>query len=98
METLKFDRMCVWQLETDPQSAPVLEGLAQIARKIGKKLIAEGVETQNQTDILQQFGCYMQQGFYFAPTLPEKDVFTVLGSSLDSTRGIVDHEKEVLKR
>ena len=98
VDTLKFDRMFVWQLETDPQSAPVLEGLAQIARKIGKKLIAEGVETQNQTDILQQFGCYMQQGFYFAPTLPEKDVFTVLGSSLDSTRGIVDHEKEVLKR
>lgn len=98
VDTLKFDRMFVWQLETDPQSAPVLEGLAQIARKIGKKLIAEGVETQNQTDVLRQFGCYMQQGFYFAPTLPEKDVFAVLGSSLDSSRGIVDHEKEVLKR
>lgn len=98
VDTLKFDRMFVWQLETDPQSAPVLEGLAQIARKIGKKLIAEGVETQNQTDVLKQFGCYMQQGFYFAPTLPEKDVFTVLGSSLDGSRGVVEHEKEVLKR
>ncbi len=98
VDTLKFDRMFVWQLETDSQSAPVLEGLTQIAHKIGKQLIAEGVETQNQTDVLRKFGCHLQQGFYFSPTLPEKDLFAVLGSSLDNSRKVVEHEKEVLRR
>lgn len=98
VDTLKFDRMFVWQLEADPQSAPVIEGLAQIARRMGKQLIAEGVETQGQADILRKFNCNMQQGYYYAPTLQEKDLFAVLGTSLDSSKGIVEREKEVLKR
>lgn len=98
VDTLKFDRMFVWQLETDNQSAPVLEGLSRIAKKIGKHLIAEGVETQKQVDMLEQFGCFMQQGFYYAPTLPEKDLFSVLNTSLEVSRGLVEREKEVLKR
>ena len=98
LDTLKFDRMFVWQLEADPQSAPVIEGLAQIARRMGKQLIAEGVETQGQADILRKFNCNMQQGYYYAPTLQEKDLFAVLDTSLDSSKGIVEREKEVLKR
>ncbi len=97
VNTLKFDRMFVWQLESDPLSAPVIEGLSQIARKMGKKLIAEGVETQSQADILKKFNCEMQQGYYYAPTLQEKDLFDVLDTSLDTSKGIVEREKEVLK-
>jgi diguanylate cyclase (GGDEF) domain len=98
VDTLKFDRMFVWQMETDAQSMPVMEGLTQIAKRIGKKLIAEGVETQNQKDLLTKFGCNIHQGFYYAPTLPEKDLISVLNTSLDDARGLVEHEKEELRK
>ena len=98
MDTLKLDRMFVWQLENNPQSEPVIEGLVHIAKHMGKKLIAEGVETQRQAELLKQYGCNMQQGFFYAPTMPENNLLSVLNRSLDGTRGLVEEQKQVLKR
>ncbi len=98
VDTLKLDRMFVWQLENNPQSEPVIEGLVHIAKHMGKKLIAEGVETQRQAELLKQYGCNMQQGFFYAPTMPENNLLSVLNRSLDGTRGLVEEQKQVLKR
>ena len=48
VDTLKFERMFMWQLETNPKSEPIVECLIKAADKLGKRLIAEGVETQRQ--------------------------------------------------
>lgn len=98
VDTLKFDRFFTWQLETTAQAEPIIEGLVQIARKVGLNLIAEGVETQKQLDALNSFGCELQQGFYYSPTLPEDVLIQVLDTSREESQVILEQEKEKMKR
>ena len=98
VDTLKFERMFMWQLETNQKSEPIVECLIKAADKLGKRLIAEGVETQRQLDILAKFGCEYQQGYYYAPTIPKELLADVLGKSMDETRTVLDQEREKLKR
>ena len=98
VDTLKFERMFMWQLETNPKSEPIVECLIKAADKLGKRLIAEGVETQRQLDILEKFGCEYQQGYYYAPTIPQELLDGVLGKSMDETRAVLNQEREKLKR
>lgn len=98
VDTLKFERMFMWQLETNPKSEPIVECLIKAADKLGKRLIAEGVETQRQLDILAKFDCEYQQGFYYSPTIPQELLAGVLGKSMEETRTVLDQEREKLKR
>lgn len=98
VDTLKFDRFFTWQLETTPQAEPIIEGLVQIARKVGLNLIAEGVETQKQLDALNRFGCELQQGFYYSPTLPEEVMIQILDTSREESQAILEQEKEKMKQ
>lgn len=98
VDTLKFERMFMWQLETNPKSEPIVECLIKAADKLGKRLIAEGVETQHQLDILAKFGCTYQQGYYYSPTIPQELLANVLGKSMEETRTVLDQEREKLKR
>lgn len=98
VNTLKFDRMFIWQLETNPQAEPIIEGLVQIADRMGKKLIAEGVETERQLDALNRFGCAYQQGFYYASALTEDVLLKIMDTSLEASAAILQREKEKLGR
>lgn len=98
IQTLKFERLFTWQLETTPKAEPVIEGLVQIAKKVGFNLIAEGVETQKQLDALGRFGCQLQQGFYYSPTLPEETLIQVLDTSKEESMVILAQEKEKMKQ
>ena len=55
------------------KSASIAGGLIQIAKELGIHIIAEGVETENQLNALNNYQCEYQQGFYYAPTM-EQDV------------------------
>ncbi len=98
VDTLKFDRFFTWQLETTPQAEPIIGGLVQIAQNVGLNLIAEGVETQKQLDALNRFGCELQQGFYYSPTLPEEIMIQVLDTSREESQAILEQEKEKMKQ
>ncbi|MDO5601145.1 MAG: GGDEF domain-containing phosphodiesterase [Oscillospiraceae bacterium] len=74
VSALKLDRMFIWELETNPRSGVLIEGLVSIANKLGIKIIAEGVETENQKTKLEQFGCPYQQGFYYSATIEAEDL------------------------
>ena len=97
INTVKLERMFVWQLETNPKSASIAGGLIQIARELGIHIIAEGVETENQLNALNSYQCEYQQGFYYAPTM-EQDVLTkVMGTTLDESRVTIEEEKLKMK-
>ena len=98
VNTLKFNRMFVWEIENTSKCEPVVEGLVRIALNMDKKLIAEGVETNKQKKFLEKCGCTLQQGFYYAPTMPEKQLPSLIGTSLEGSRSMVEQEKKELKR
>ncbi len=66
VDYLKIDRSFIRDLESDESDRAIIEAITEMARRLGIQVIAEGVETENQRDILQQIGCHWLQGYYFA--------------------------------
>lgn len=93
VDTVKFSRMFIWQLENNPKSAPVNAGLVQIAKKMDKNVMAEGVETQRQRECLDRFGCDLQQGPFYTPVMPESELITLLGAAPENLRRFEWHEQ-----
>ncbi len=69
---LKIDRAFVTDLGQSEQAATIVKTIIQMARTLGLRVVAEGVETPEQRDILVQLGCDELQGYLFAkPMSPE---------------------------
>lgn len=98
INTVKLERMFVWQLENNPASACIAGGLIQIARDLDLRIIAEGVETENQIKALNHYACEYQQGFYYAPTMEKDVLMKVLGTTLEESRVTIEEEKAKMKR
>ncbi len=63
---LKIDRSFVSDLETSPDARAVVDAVIRLAHALGLRVVAEGVETEGQRDILVGMGCDELQGFFFA--------------------------------
>lgn len=63
LETLKIDRSFVHDIHVDPGAAAIVEVIITLARKLGLKVVAEGVEQEAQHQFLQAGGCDRFQGY-----------------------------------
>ncbi|HYC46134.1 MAG TPA: EAL domain-containing protein [Burkholderiales bacterium] len=69
-DVLKIDRSFVKDLGTDDGSEGVVNAILGVARSLGKKVIAEGVETESQRAFLFAEGCDCAQGYLWSKPLP----------------------------
>lgn len=69
IQQVKIDRSFVAGLPADDSDAGIVTAIVQMARALGKDVIAEGVENPGQHQFLKQAGCTRFQGFLFAPAL-----------------------------
>ncbi len=65
VQIVKIDRSFVWAMTNDAAAAHVVRAIADLCRCLGSTVIAEGVETQAQADMLTSFGIDRLQGFAF---------------------------------
>jgi diguanylate cyclase (GGDEF)-like protein/PAS domain S-box-containing protein len=63
LEKLKIDKSFVHDIHTDPNAAVIVEVIITLARKLGLKVLAEGVEKEEQRDFLHERGCDGFQGY-----------------------------------
>ena len=70
VDYLKIDRGFVSSIESSDADRAIVAGMVALARALGLKVIAEGVETEAQLARLAELGCDYYQGFRFAPALP----------------------------
>ena len=56
----------------------ILEQVVTMADKLDLGLLAEGVETKEQTELLRSIGCDQVQGYYYAKPMPEEEFFALL--------------------
>lgn len=74
INTLKIDRTFVEGLPLEHDDAEISRAIIALARSLKLDLIAEGVETEEQSEFLRKEGCHMLQGFLFARPMPAQDV------------------------
>ncbi|MFC4293463.1 putative bifunctional diguanylate cyclase/phosphodiesterase [Novosphingobium tardum] len=67
IDKVKIDGSFVQKMCTDHQSRLIVQALIAMAKNLGKEVIAEGIETDDQRKLLLQMGCYYGQGFLFSP-------------------------------
>jgi EAL domain-containing protein (putative c-di-GMP-specific phosphodiesterase class I)/FixJ family two-component response regulator len=70
VDTLKIDRSLIRQLDTNGSDEAIVAAIVALARSLGLEVVAEGVETPGQLQILAHHGCEVAQGFYFSRPLP----------------------------
>jgi len=73
LQQLKIDQGFVRDLETDGNDATIARSIAALARGLGLTVIAEGVETAGQRDLLAAMGCTTYQAYYYSRPLALQD-------------------------
>jgi diguanylate cyclase (GGDEF)-like protein/PAS domain S-box-containing protein len=81
VDVIKVDRSFVNSIN-GPQATPVLEAIVALGRRLGVHTVAEGIETEEQLEVLKRIGCDLGQGFYFARPLSPEDFAGLLRRNL----------------
>lgn len=74
IDTVKIDRSFVNQMTEDSRNLDIMETIITLAHRLDLDVIAEGVETQAQRDILRSLHCEYGQGYFFSKPLPPKEI------------------------
>jgi EAL domain-containing protein (putative c-di-GMP-specific phosphodiesterase class I) len=78
-DTLKLDRTLICDIETDDDARALAECNLELASRLKIKVVAEGVETRRQAEILAAAGCAKMQGYWFAR--PQRELATWFASA-----------------
>ncbi|OUR69615.1 hypothetical protein A9Q73_01885 [Bermanella sp. 47_1433_sub80_T6] len=71
---LKIDRAFVLNLENNQEDVAMVKAIIAMAKNLNLKVLAEGIETKSQLNILKEQGCDAYQGYYFSRPV-EKETF-----------------------
>lgn len=71
-DLLKLDRTLICDIETDEHARALAECILDLASRLKIKVVAEGIETQRQAELLAAAGCATMQGYWFAR--PQRDL------------------------
>jgi diguanylate cyclase (GGDEF)-like protein len=70
IDKLKIDRSFINELLARADDASIVRGIVSLAHSLRLKVVAEGVETSEQLELLRTLGCDQYQGFCFSPAVP----------------------------
>ncbi len=77
-DVLKLDKKFIENMMVSERGRLILEQVVSMAEKLGLGLLAEGVETKEQVEVLRNIGCDFVQGYYYAKPMPEEVFFQML--------------------
>lgn len=83
VDRLKIDRSFLLESMNDGNAAHIVHSIVQLADKLGLISVAEGIETQEQLELMRHFGCNELQGFLFSRPLPADQFADLLEASTD---------------
>jgi len=77
---VKIDRSFTRDIDTDSTQAAIVTSVIELSHRLGLRVVAEGVETENQQHFLLSHGCDLIQGYWLARPLSLKSSLDFLQS------------------
>lgn len=77
---LKIDRSFVANISGDDEAKAIVKTCIILGHELNMKVVAEGVETQEQFEILKQFGCDVVQGYFFSRPVTSDEIVDIYES------------------
>ncbi|HZV98267.1 MAG TPA: EAL domain-containing protein [Methylophilaceae bacterium] len=81
IDYLKIDRSFITDITTETTNQTIAESMILMAHKLGLKVIAEGIETDEQEALLKEAGCDFGQGYFYSKALPVQEFEYLLMAS-----------------
>ena len=78
---------------TSSEDAAITSATIAMARQLGLRVVAEGVEEQGQMDFLRRHGCTEYQGFLFSPAVPPEAFAELLAARPGHPGAMTSHEE-----
>jgi sensor c-di-GMP phosphodiesterase-like protein len=78
VDVIKIDKSFVDRLGPDDVGTGIVEGILHIAKRLGIRVVAEGIETLAQADLLLERGCLLGQGYLYAKAMPPDEIAVLL--------------------
>ncbi|EPB2247342.1 bifunctional diguanylate cyclase/phosphodiesterase [Citrobacter sp. FDAARGOS_156] len=75
---LKIDRIFVKDISENSKNTKIVSTIIDIAHSMNMRVVAEGIETQEQETLLTQMGCGVLQGFLYAKPLPAHKIYDLI--------------------
>lgn len=83
VDALKVDKSFIDDLEESSADQAIMQGIMTMAHSLGISVVAEGIETLPQLQLLSIMGCETAQGFYFSRPLPADEIEQMLQQGLE---------------
>jgi EAL domain-containing protein (putative c-di-GMP-specific phosphodiesterase class I) len=83
IDKLKIDQSFIRDLHSDPDDAAIVTAIIGLAKGLGFRTIAEGVETQGQLDFLREHQCDEIQGYFYSKPVPADEFARLLAHQRD---------------
>lgn len=74
VDVLKIDREFIRHLPNDTQSSILIGTILGMSKALDLEVVAEGIETEEQLNVLVAMGCHMAQGYYFSRPVPAAQI------------------------
>ncbi|WP_213365593.1 EAL domain-containing protein [Mesobacillus boroniphilus] len=87
LSKLSVDRLKIDQsfISHSQENREIISTIVSMATNLKLKVIAEGVETESQIDLLKSLGCQEVQGYFYSPPLPSNEYETMMNRKLQET-------------
>ncbi len=85
ISVLKIDRSFVTNITKDARDRAIAMSIIALAKSLDLEIIAEGIETTEQMDLLSKLGCHVIQGYLFYPAMPSQELAELLKKQIEST-------------
>ncbi len=82
IDTIKIDQSFVADIATDSDDAEIIRTIIGMGRILGREVVAEGVETREQFELLRDYQCNQIQGYYLSRPLPGPELAAFMESRI----------------
>ena len=83
VDEVKIDRSFISNLDQDSDGQVIVRSTIDLAHNLGLEVVAEGVETQSEWDLLVGWSCDVAQGYLISKPIPEADMTAQLAAALE---------------